>query len=118
MVAIINGTRVAAPRPDIDIPSIDPNARLKVINNTKLITEQEKSEPPPQKKIANFRPDKLREFSNRKRLEQVRIKQRKGDINEVIFRVKNGISKTKRQNLKNSRFAKEIGKGSVFDALI
>ena len=117
MVAIINGTRVTAPRPDLNVPSPDPNTRLTVINNTKLVTEEERSEQSSQRKIANFRPVKLKEFSNAKRLELVRIKQRKGDINEVEFRVKKAIVELKQQNLKGSRFSGEIGKGSLFDII-
>ncbi len=88
MVAIINGARVTPPRPDIKISNVDPNARLSIINDAKMLTEPDKREPSAQKKIGNFRPDKLRQFSNTKRLEQVRAKQRKEDISEMVFRVK------------------------------
>ena len=115
MVNIINGSRVTLPKPNFHIANPDPNSKLSLINNAKLITEEDKREPSAQKKIGNFRPDKLKQFSNKTRLEQVRSKQRKGDINEMVFIVKKKIATFKQQQLKGSRFAGEIGKGSIFD---
>lgn len=115
MVAIINGSRITPPKPDISIPNPDPNTRLTVINNPTLITEEEKNERKNLVKVASFTPDKLSKFARRQRLDLVRNKQRRGEVDELKFRVLNKQNRAKQQNLKSSRFNKEVGKGSILD---
>lgn len=117
MVAIIMGARVAPPRPDISIASQNPNIELTVVNRPKAITEEEKREQSAQKKIAVFAPDKLKKSSELTRIRQIIVKQRKGDANELILKVKKKVNVFKQQQLKGSRFAGEVGKGSLFDLL-
>lgn len=117
MVAIINGARVTPPRPDIRIASQNPNAILTVVNAPVLITEEKKPGASPTKQIAVFTPEKLKKSSELVRLQQLIVKQRRGAANELIFKVKEKIATFKQQQLKNSRFAKEVGKGNIFDVL-
>ncbi|HJP17979.1 MAG TPA: hypothetical protein QF468_04930 [Nitrospinota bacterium] len=117
MVAIINGARVTPPKPDIRITNVDANDKLIVVNDAKLITEPEKGSPSAQRKIADFTPDKLKKSSAIARLQQVIIKQRKGENTEVTIRIKKKVAEFKQQQLKDSRFAGEVGKGSISDVL-
>ncbi len=118
MVAIINGARIAPPRPDISIANQNPNAELTVVNRAEPLIEENKREPAPNKQIAVFIPDKLKKSFELARLRQLMVKQRKGDINEVTLRVKKKVEVFKQQQLKDSRFAGEVGKGSIFDVLV
>jgi hypothetical protein len=114
MVAIVNGARVTPPKPDIGIANIDPNAKLAVLNAPKLISEEDKCETKANKQMTVFTPDKIKQSTALARLRLIIVKQREGDLKEVTFRIRKQATSFKQQ-LKNSRFAGEIGKGCIFD---
>lgn len=115
MVAIINGTRLVEKFDILVRVEFDPNKKLRVVNDVKAVTEEEKPKGSGQKKIAAFRPEVLINSHRKQRFNLLKAKQRKADVNEVIFEVKNKIRRFKQISLRNSRFAKETGKGSTLD---
>lgn len=115
MQGVVNGTRLVERFDLLARVEFDPNKKLRVVNDVKAVTEEEQPKASGLKKIAAFKPEILKNANIKARFDQLRAKRRKADVNEVILKVKSKVNMFKQISLQNSRFAKEIGKGSVLD---
>ncbi len=112
---IINGTRVVE-RFDLTVRrSFNPNNKLNIVNAPQPVTGRQEASPSAQKKIAAFVPENLKKMSKKVRFEQARVRQRKAVVEEVTFEVQKKINRFKQLTLGNSRFSKDVGKGSILD---